>query len=312
MRLIGRIALAWAASAALSAAAGFEINGIVVGLKDGEPIHHAKVTLRGWNVADPHITETLVALTDEEGKFSFVDLPQTSQYAVTTEKAGYSPTLRDNFHNLHTNSTLTLHLIRRRVAIVTVRDNAGLPVAGARVWFLGRPDDDIFDVKSPSPPSDQDGVSRSSLLPGRYRMVVFAPGADTLFSARDLTFRPLYYPGTEDPNRADWIDLISGKDFQGELRVMPIRASEIQAHLDFNGRVNQVFVSSTDKNNPNMIWGSVQWKDEARDVHITGLPPGNYLLSFSISVAAFSTFYVKTVEALEEVTHVVVSEGDRR
>lgn len=305
MRLIGAVTMVWLAfSVVLNAAEVFEIKGIVVDLNSGKPIHHAKVMLSGWNIAERHIAETLVALTDEEGKFRFADLPKTSEYRANTAKAGYAPSWRNQFNNLHTTSNIKMNLIRHVPTMVTVRDDAGFPVAGARVGFSGRPDGDSFDIDFFSL-SDQDGFSRNDLPPGRYRMVVIAPGADTLFSARDLTFRPHYYPGTEDLSRADWIDLGSGKDFHADIRVAPIRAREIRVHLDFEGTINQVFVSSKVNENAHLVWGLVQWKDGARDVYITGLAPGKYLL-------VFNSQFIKSVDAQEEVTHVVVSSADRK
>jgi hypothetical protein len=203
-------------------------------------------------------------------------------------------------------------MFRKATLIITVKDASGFPVVGAEIAFARR-GENKFETASFRSPTNQDGMFRYAFWPGLYRFAVLAPGSATLLCAQGLTFQPLYYPGTEDVNHAESIDLSSGMDVSVEVRVNPIPAREIHAHLAMDEKLVNVFVSRTVGGVTSSTWGLVQNEEGSRDIRISNLPAGTYVLLLDLATSSSISSYVKTVQVIDKpVTDVAVSPADRK
>lgn len=245
-----------------------EISGVVVSAgSQTEPLRRAVVTLTG--VPNPRSV-----LSDDAGRFSFTRLP-AGRFSVTARKAAYlaaaygakrpgrggmSIALADGQRTV-----ITIAMYRGGAISGTLRDAAGLPIAGVDVrvidarTLLTLPDSSPVELAG----TDDRGVFRIfGLLPGDYYVVasptpggsgeIVAPSASSIDAAlatlasrgsmnaptvtrpaetpqRPVGFSPVFFPGTPDYAAAVRVHVDVGEERAGidfGLPFVPMAAIE--------------------------------------------------------------------------------------
>jgi hypothetical protein len=206
-----------------------EISGVVAADDKGaKPVRDALVMIAGTDVGLIRVTAT-----DGSGHYRFTDLP-AGKFLLAAGKPAYISALY-GAHRVGRPGTVVsvtkgqrltnvgLALLRGGVITGRVMDDAGQPVAGARVRVMQRRlvAGDVAlsgDVGEPQgATSDDRGTYRIfDLPPGSYCVGVqprnIAGGADV----RSLAgFRPLYFPGTTNPAEAKAIIVGAGDERTG-------------------------------------------------------------------------------------------------
>jgi hypothetical protein len=292
----------------MGASGDIEITGTILDSESGKPIYHAMVTATGWkSTLRPH-PDVLAVLTREDGEFRFSGLPE-GMYDIRAQRAGYlgdANLLSSDRNHIVSSTSLDMRLTRQIIVTGTVRDDRGFPVSGALVGISNGLGPGSFVYYSGT---DNDGIFRVAYLRrGTYRIGVFSPGSGTLLRAQGLSFAPVYYPGTDNPGAAKWIDLVPGQEFDVELRVTPTPAHEIRGRLDADGTLIRVSVLPAGNDSYQVVWGLARHETGSREFRVSGLTPGTYVLSLQ----ATNTMFRKTVQVLDvDVTDVVVSSADR-
>src|SRR5262249_52403318 len=123
---------------------------------------------------------------------------------------------------------------------------------------------------------------------------------------------PAFYPGTSDPNKAQWIDLVPGQEFTASFRIATVPALEIRGRLAWNGEVTNGFLrlaTGLAGEGPECPgWHS---EPESREFHISGLSPGTYVLEVTAKAGSESGVYRKTVQVGSTDVELLISPDDK-
>jgi hypothetical protein len=309
MRMAFCLSLAWfSIGAALGSPDNIEIKGVILDSETGKPVRHVVVTLRR-TTRQPH-PEMVAALTGDDGTFSLSGLPE-SGYEIRAQKAGYLGDAGQwlSLHPVAASISLTMRLTKGAVIAGTVRDERGVPVAGAQLGIASGMEQGPLDS---SGTTDNNGAFRlAKLSRGTYRIGVLSPGSGTLLRAQGMTFSPVYYPAAGDSAAAP-IDLIPGQEVNVDLRVTRIPAREIRGRVESSGTLIGVSALPAGNGNYLVTWGLARNEAGSREFRVSGLAPGVYVLSFQMAVSSSIDFLTKTVQIADaDVTNVVVLSTDR-
>src|SRR5262245_57964082 len=208
------------------------ISGIVTTDDEGkQPVRRAVISIRGERAGE------LVTTTDQEGRFQQTDLP-ADRYTVTASRPAYlsiaygakQPGRSGVPLVLAAGAKRSISLVRPRGGAITgtVLGTDGLPAAGVTVTAM-RPvianGDRMLLGSSAVPPAQADDRGRYriwGLRSDKYVIVAKPPtsmargmaiGTDN--SERNLTYAPIYFPGTPDVGAAQWVHVTAGQELSG-------------------------------------------------------------------------------------------------
>ena len=257
--------------AAMAPAGAGEISGVVQS-PEGQPIGRAVVTISG----DVPVPKSV--LSDDAGAFRFASLPAGS-FSVTARKAAYLAAPYGATRPGRTGtaialaagqrSSIRLTMFKGAAITGTLRDSAGLPVAGIDVRII---DVRTLAALDNAPPevttTDDRGVFRIyNVLAGEY-VIVALPGSagteigapssmdmDTTLAAlaarerggnvasptslpipalasRSISFAPVFYPGTPNYQNAARVRVAAGEERSGiDFELRPVAVSAIDASV---------------------------------------------------------------------------------
>ena len=265
------IGLALHAPAARAQNAGTTVSGQVVSAEvRPQPVRRAIVTLTGGA-----IPSGLSAVTDDEGRFKFVDL-EVGRYTLSATKPGYltvaygasRPGRPGTSLVLASGQQLDLRLVLPRGAVITgtVRDQFGQPSPGVQVTISSaalvnseggyRPVATFF--------TDDRGVYRAyGLMPDEY-LVSATPrtvgnGELTALSLAEydgrvraledrqtideapgrVGYAPTFFPGTVVAANAGRVEVSAGEERGGiDIPLIPVRSAHLSGTLQGNGEID--------------------------------------------------------------------------
>jgi hypothetical protein len=212
--------------------------GVVLDPLDGQPVPSAQVSLGGA----PPTVRTTVVLTDEDGRFVFMDLPRGA-FTVTATKPGYAEGAYGRRRPMGLPQTLTLADAERigdlkiplwKHAAITGRivDESAEPMVGIGVRVLRRTVVAGRRTFGPGPATrtDDRGVYRiGSLMPGDYVVVVASTQAtapestvDTFTQLRMTPRAPTGYDFIREASFSGVSDALSLFERNRGVRVGPL------------------------------------------------------------------------------------------
>ena len=239
--------LAGLALAALPAAAQYTIAGTVVNAQSGEPVAHADVA--ALSTEDSHALISVTA--DDAGHFALAGLP-AAKYQLTASRRGFHTAFYEE-HGDFSSAIVTgpnvtgqvqdtMHLVFRlapnAVLYGVVRDDAGEPVADARVLLFRKPASPAERIaQAGSATTDDTGAyGFGQLAPGQYLLAVKAAPWYALHPAPGRTANPeldvaypiTYYDSTTDEASATPIDLTAGARVEANITLQAVPALHLQ------------------------------------------------------------------------------------
>ncbi len=203
-------------SGVLFAQKPLSVTGTVQSAQTGEPVARVSLSLRGTNAAPG--PEVLWATTDDEGKFSFPDVP-AGNYMVSAEKAGY---LRAVFMTKEARAPmaplavkpgasldkLTLYLQPHAVLVGRVVDEQGEPLERAMVQVIV-PRNGQLMPQFGGPTNDLGEFRIAGLMPGKYYLVAQRQEAGPQRGKQG--YQATFYPSAADFTSATPIELKAGQ-----------------------------------------------------------------------------------------------------
>lgn len=300
----------------LCASPSAEIVGTVVDSLTGKPIAQARVTVTVYESVRPRNDEVFVVLTGDDGRFRLLGLPD-SRCGVEVEKPGYGKDQSNCVigRDLDFYAPLKFRLAPTGAVTVRVIDPSGAAIDGAQVSVVRKSESNLpgamnLGIAYATP----EGLRR--LLPvGEYRVVAVSPGTGNLLRARGQTFVPTYYPGTTEASRAQWIEIVAGKEIQVAVPVIPIRAHAIRGRLGFSATLVQMMVLPVGSNDYHVNWALPHVDRNSGEFRITGLAPGAYVIDASVCVppdCMRGGSFRKTVQIVDgDLENVIITEADR-
>jgi hypothetical protein len=261
LRLLGLVVVGITAASALQAVPAFQqtqpaqaSGTVVLGrvTEDGKsaPVARALVTVS--RTTEPYLTQS--ALTDDDGRFVFFNLPAGS-YWVRSERQGYwggelgqlRPTGRRRLLVIENGQRVADALVpvwRMAAVSGTVRDDLGEPVVGIIVQAFGLISGGgrlLFSDAARSVRTDDRGMYRLyALPPGDYAVVVPASSLAPLVSALpttgdpagELTYSPIFHPELAQSGLTSMISLDAGEEHVStDLRLQMQRSRRVSGRV---------------------------------------------------------------------------------
>ncbi len=206
-----------------------ELRGAVTDRTSGAGIVSAHVYLSPEAESD-FSAETI---TDNEGRFVFRGVPKGT-YTVSAKKSGYVTLVPDSSSRRVsvTNAELaSIGLSLTQAAVITgnVSDTSGQPMRGARVAAVVQRTiggaASMVIAAGPIETDDRGSYRIYGLTPGRYSVVLLPDGA----SPGSMPFAPVYFPGSIDPDAAQFFDLQAGESRSGvDLTMLLVAGGDVQ------------------------------------------------------------------------------------
>lgn len=304
MPLLLTVALAGLLAQSGAAAPAASIGGRVIEEGTNTPIAGAQIMLmpaprRGS--APPFPDRLPTAITDRDGRYEFLDI-SPGTYRVNAQRAGFAG-LTQGFPEIAIapgQRATAPDIVLQRGAVITGRvfDDAGEPLAGARVMALRRPSappgvnfsQNFLMPSGPDAQTNDLGEFRLfGLQPGEYAVqanagLLVAPARST---QRATTTVATYFPGTTDPAAAQMISLGPGQTYDGiSIRLIDVPAFQIAGVVrDSAGRaVADALVQLRPKERaspalPMFVAGGVVHTDASGRFVLTNVTAGEYILS---------------------------------
>jgi len=277
------------------------LSGTVVDSVTGLPLGKVEIVAEHVGGNDPGASTT----TEARGNFLLVDI-DPGRYRLAAKRSGYLDMHYGAKRSSGTGSTLTVTAGQKTenlqirmtpfgVIAGTVRDSDGEPMTDAHVVLYTASYDagrrrirQDFDAAT-----DDLGQFRIANLPSGKYYVSAVPGSrnesppkvdhsaksDTQPEARITTF----YPGTADPSIARLVEVAVGARVTGvDIALIRSRLYRISAHIDAPKGLDVSAALSYSVDGFGGV-GNSRLVDNSGDVEIAGVPPGSYLLRFSVS-----------------------------
>jgi len=284
--------LACLLAAGAQAAAGYRVAGVVVNAASGRAVAGARVTLASVERRG----EERSTVSGDDGRFAFTGLPQ-GQYTLAGERRGL---LAENYGQRagragivvagperHTES-IVLQLQPSAVISGSVVDDAGEPVAGARVELLrsaltgGRR---RLGAATFRQTNDAGEYRFSGLAAGSYYLVAsgvpwFTRFNQTLGDAapRSMThtgYGIRYYPDASDPAGAEPLILKAGQETTADFTFFPVPAASVFVHCEQEGNLTKQYTLTAPGLKGNPVY--VRQGSQAGDLYnFWAVPPGHY------------------------------------
>jgi len=281
--------LAAAAAVAQSSATSidqFELHGQVINSITGEPVPGALVEIPGSHVD----------FSDADGKFTFAGL-SAGQTAITARKPGFlnRGELGNAFGGadasvqLPSDRPITVKLTPEGIFFGQVKTPEGDPAEGVTVlaqrWTVVEGHRELQTFKS-AITDDQGGFRIAELPPGKY-LLVFAPTDQGITLQRitrkrrreDSGFGRQFYPGVADASEASVFQLRGGAHQHVVQKLARQRLFQISGVLHGMGgepsSINVILQCSAG----DFAQQSASVNPKTGEFRISGVPPGNYLLT---------------------------------
>jgi hypothetical protein len=251
-------------AAALFADDPREVSGRVVDAQTGAPIVRARVS-----VLAPEFTVSPAVLTDDDGNFRLVNLPDGA-VPLIAERVGYllgqAVTAR---------SSVTLELTRQAAIHGVVSGEKDAVVGHANVVVLQAAKGQEGRSRAADVNADETGEFRvAGLKAGRYWVAAIDQGGQ---APRNRAYAIGYFPDVTDVGEAKWIDLEPGQDVEIRVRLKAKPAYEIRGRVVPTSKDPNVSVhmAGDDLLQPRYLF---EWVVPGESFRISGLAPGSYVL----------------------------------
>ena len=289
------------------------LNGVVTSDEEGkQPVRRAVITIRGERDFE------VITTTDQDGRFQQTGLP-ADRYTIIASRPSYlsitygaKQTGRSGVPLLlAAGETRTISLVMPRGAVITgtVLGTDGLPAAGVTVTAM-RPviaNGDrvlIGSAVAPAGQADDRGRYRIWGLPPDKYVIVARPAASMARgmaigaeagSERNVTYAPIYFPGTADLGAAQWLQVASGQELSGidlPMQLLPsatisgVLATEDDSPLPAGVRL--LVLRATTGLAPYDAGESVPVGSNGR-FEAPSLPPGRYVVRLQNPVPALGS-----------------------
>jgi hypothetical protein len=274
-----------------------KIRGKVVSVDTGAPLRRAQVTLAAGRLGIRR-----VAMTDAEGRYEFLELPE-GRYNVTAAKGGYvslqygqrrafEPGLAVNVTDAQDVSQIDIPLPRGSVIAGRVTDEFGDPLAGVLVQaqrYQYGPSGQrrlAYAGGTGLVQSDDRGEFRVyGLMPGDYvlsgsvRTPTFQSGGNPATGGEG--FAPTFYPATTNPAEAEAVSVGIAQEVSIHLTLVPARLGRITGTVrNSDGRpVSGVNIGIRSGTNGAIFFGGGGASGADGSFTLANIPPGDHTIT---------------------------------
>lgn len=280
--MTGRVVVLLAIIGALLPGAGErEVAGRVQDATSGEPIAHARITVR--LASSPQGAEVNL-LSDTDGSFHITNLPEGG-YQVMCEKAGYltdSQWLAQSNSGSGTAAPMVLKLTAQAAIEGTVVDDRDLPMENTYLQLLRQMivNGHRTYQTTTNTFSDETGHFRVFSLPaGRYYICIAARVTGP--RSRTMAYPALFYPNVTDMAAAQPVDLKPGDEAQLPIKLpQPVPAHEIRGSVTGvagNGGLSLTRLPVTQYSWP--ASADISYDSKTRNFRVLHVTAGTYLLT---------------------------------
>jgi hypothetical protein len=227
----------------LQAPQTYTIGGTVEDSVTGAPVAKAHVIIAGAITAMGTPAASRTVITGTDGRFYFDGL-RVQKYTLTAERPGYATqafgqrALYQQFSTAimtgegQATDNLVFRLIPSAVITGTVTDTRGDPVPGMMVVALqvsGSGARRRIVRMAPSSTDDRGYYRIPSLPAGTYAVVVSGQPFKGLpvASVDEVAYPRTFYPGTTDPEQAQFMPVKAGQEARGDLVLRPVPSGRI-------------------------------------------------------------------------------------
>jgi hypothetical protein len=255
-------------AAALFADDPREVTGRVLDAQTGKPIVRARV-----NVQAPGFRVEPAVLTDDEGNFRLLNLPDGSVMLVA-ERMDYLQGQRTAAR-----PSVTLELTRQAAIHGAVSGEKDAGVGHASVVVLQPAEGHAGRSPAAGADADETGEFRvAGLKAGRYWVAAIDRSSQ---APRGMAYAVGYFPDVTDVGEAKWIDLEPGQDVEIRVSLKARPAHEVRGRVvppskDPNVSVH---IAGDDQLAPRY---SLEWVVPGESFRISGLAPGSYVLKAQV------------------------------
>lgn len=303
MRTVGFLVLACCAWAQDRPSEKCAIAGTVVSSVTGEPLRKVAITAESFGPGPGHV---LVTTSDASGHFSLDDVPR-GKYTLKGRRSGFLETYYGANRARSRGTPITLEagqsvkdlqfkLMPYGVIAGTVRDPDGDPMDKVTVVAFRSQFERGHRKLSEAQSADTDDMGQFRMIdlePGRYFLRADPPRTDA-WRAENVT-RPLQilvptlYPGVQDADAAQGIDVEAGARMAGIDFVLPRRTTvPVSGHVTGvpGAESPRVFLFAGNSGNENSGSGGIGFDLEAKmeangNFQFTGVPAATYTLTAS-------------------------------
>ena len=237
----------------------YEIRGIVVDGKTGEPLPEVELSFQ--ENAQPAGPPFEIIQSDASGNFRVANLSE-GKYTIRGSRQGYAPLAYLQHENFWTGIAVgpgkdSLHVrfpMSPSATIVgQVTSDSGEAVRGATVTlWMEQIENGVRSItQSETANTDDEGRYRlEHLLPGKYSVSVHAMPWYSRYAAPrvdagvaylpDVVYPTLFYPNTRDWHGMEWISLRPGQVEDADFHLVPEPSAHVQVQIgaDSNARSN--------------------------------------------------------------------------
>lgn len=301
-------------SLAVTAHAGFEINGTLVDANSGQPIPRARVAIAPVTERDNFST----MVTREDGRFFFANLA-LGKYTLTAQARGYlmqSFNQHDQFASSIAvgpeldSSNLLFRLPPEGAISGIVADEGGEPVRDAQVmlYFTGlSAGAEATRSRGRTITNDEGAYHFGHLPPGRYLVAVSArpwyaqypapqagagtASSDTIVAEQqagaqlDVAYPITFFPGATEAGAATPIVMGRGDKVTADINLQPVPALHIRVSRDDTDPDRPIDISLEKRvfdGPPIQVMVQTRGVREGEE-EIVGVPPGHYTMrSYSV------------------------------